>query len=313
MHQRSIVVTGATGLVGTKVVQKLLSLDATVHAVVHRQPPSGHPTLEMSTKDIASSVVLHTVDLATVQPDWTWMQHIQPSAVIHCAAMTNVDACELDPAGAYAINERATRSLAETCARYGAHLVFVSTDYVFDGSNEHPGPYNEDDPVHPLNHYGRSKWQGEVAVQNLCAGRTAWSICRTSVVYGSTPWTRANFVTWLLEKLRNGVSAQVVDDQISSPTLAEDLADMLLEIVRQQAVGIFHTAGSTILDRYQFALALARQFDADTSLIRPITTSELQQVAPRPLKAGLHTDKIKQQLALRPLSLTEALLRLKEM
>lgn len=312
MQQRSIVVTGATGLVGTSVVQKLLGLNDNVYAVVHRQPPIGHPATRMPTKDITSGVVLHTVDLATVKPDWTWVEAIQPAAVIHCAAMTNVDECERDPSSAYAINECATRSLAEVCARFGAHLVLVSTDYVFDGSDEHPGPYNENDPVHPLNHYGRSKWHGEVAVQDICEGRTAWSICRTAVVYGSTPWTRANFVTWLLAKLRNRESAKVVYDQVSSPTLSDDLADMLIEIVRQRAIGIFHTAGSTIVDRYQFALALANQFGLDSSLIRPVTTRELQQVAPRPLKAGLRIDKIRQRLGVIPFSLEEGLLRLKE-
>lgn len=312
MQQRSVVVTGATGLVGTKIVQKLLSLNDTVHAVVHRQPLIGHPATRMPTKDITSGVVLHTVDLATVKPDWTWAEAIKPAAVIHCAAMTNVDECERDPSSAYAINERATRSLAEVCARYRAHLVLVSTDYVFDGSDEYPGPYNEKDPAHPLNHYGRSKWQGEVAVQDICEGRTAWSICRTAVVYGSTPWTRANFLTWLLAKLRNRESVKIVSDQVSSPTLADDLADMLIEIVRQQASGIFHTTGSTIIDRYQFALAIANQFGLDSSLIRPITTRELQQAAPRPLKAGLCIDKITQQLGVRPLALAEGLLRFKE-
>jgi dTDP-4-dehydrorhamnose reductase len=312
MQQRSIVVTGATGLVGTKVVQKLLDSNDNVYAVVRKQPPGGYPGTRTPTPDTTNGVVLHTVDLAAARPDWTWMQDLRPAAVIHCAAMTNVDECERDPSSAYAINERATRSLAGVCSRYGTHLVLVSTDYVFDGSDEHPGPYNENDPVHPLNHYGRSKLHAEIAVQNICEGRAAWSICRTAVVYGSTAWTRANFLTWLLAKLRKREAVKIVCDQVSSPTLADDLAEMLLEIVRQQTVGIFHTAGRTILDRYQFALALAKQFDADTSLIRPITTSELQQVAPRPLKAGLCIDKIKQQLSLRPLSLAEGLLRLKE-
>jgi dTDP-4-dehydrorhamnose reductase len=308
MQRCSVVVTGATGLVGTKVVQKLLAAGDTVHAVVRRQPSIGHP----ATKNTTSDVTLHTVDLLASKPDWTWMEAIEPVAVVHCAAMTNVDDCERDPAGAYAINEHATRSLAEACARYGVHLLVVSTDYVFDGSNDHPGPYSETDPVHPINHYGRSKWRGEIAVQEVCEGKTAWSICRTAVVYGSTPWTRANFATWLLAKLRNGESTRIVYDQICSPTLADDLADMLIGIMRQRAGGVFHTAGSTILDRYQFALALANQFGLESALIQPVATSELRQVALRPLKAGLCVDKVKQKLGIVPLSLDKALLQLME-
>jgi dTDP-4-dehydrorhamnose reductase len=308
MQQRAVVVTGATGLVGTKVVQKLLTSGDTVHAVVRRQPPVGHPAAKNDTRD----VTLHTVDLVANKPDWTWMEAIQPVAAIHCAAMTNVDECERDPTGTYAVNEHATRSLAEACARYGVHLLLISTDYVFDGSDEHPGPYSEEDPVQPLNHYGRSKWRSEVAVQDVCEGRTAWSICRAAVVYGFTPWTRANFATWLLAKLRNGESTRIVYDQICSPTIADDLADMLIGIMRQRAVGVFHTAGSTIVNRYQFALAVANQFGLDSSLIRPVATSELRQVAPRPLKAGLCVDKVKQKLGIVPLSLDKALLQLME-
>lgn len=307
--QRSVVVTGATGLVGTKVVQKLLSLDDTVHAVVHRRLPIGHLFTETPTMDITNRVILHTVDLAAVKPDWTWMEDIQPAAVIHCAAMTNADECERDPSIAYAINEHATRSLAHACARYGIHLLFVSTDYVFDGSDEHPGPYSENDLVHPLNHYGRSKWCGEIAVQEACEGKTPWSICRTAVVYGSSPGAKMDFATWLLMRLRNRESVSIVTDQISSPTLSDDLADMLVEVMRQQAIGIFHTAGSTLIDRYQFALTLANSYKLDSSLIKPITTSQLQQIALRPLKAGLSIYKMRQKVGITPLSVEDGLLQ----
>lgn len=309
MQHRSIVVTGAAGLVGTKVVQKLLTLGDTVHAVVRRQPPIGHPTTTVSAQEATSCVTLHTIDMLADKPDWTWMETAHSSVVIHCGAMTDVDGCERDPASAYAINERATRLLAEACSRYRAHLLMVSTDYVFDGADEHPGPYSEDDPVHPLGHYGRSKWYGELAVRGACEGKTAWTICRTSVVYGSTPWTRANFLTWLLTKLRNGEPIKIVDDQIGSPTLADDLADMLIEIARQQATGVFHTAGGTIVDRYRFALSVANQFGLDSSLIQPVASSEFQQAARRPLKAGLRIDKLRQKLGVTPLSLDESLLR----
>ena len=308
MQQHSVVVTGATGLLGTKVVQKLLASGDTVHAVVRRQPPPGHPVA----KNNAGEVTLHTIDLAAGRLDWTWMETLQPAAAIHCAAMTNVDECERDPANAYAVNEQATRSLAEACARSGVHMLLVSTDYVFDGSDEHPGPYSEDDPARPINHYGRSKWLGERAVQDACEGRTGWSICRTAVVYGSTPWTRANFATWLLAKLRNRESTSIVYDQICSPTLADDLADMLIRLMRQRAGGVFHTAGSSIVNRYQIALALVNQFGLDSSLIRPVATGELRQAAPRPLKAGLRVDKITQQLGVAPLSLEAGLLRFME-
>ncbi len=298
---RSIVVTGAAGLVGTRVIQRLLTCGYQIHAVVHTSPPMGHPVMQ-------PGVVLHYVDIAN--PDWSWLSAAQPVALLHCAAMSNVDECERYPDRANAINEHATRVLALACRLYHIHLLLVSTDYVFDGSEEQPGPYSEDDPVCPLNHYGRSKWRGEVAVQEICEGNTPWMICRTSVVYGPTAWTRPDFTHWLLSKVGKGESVKIVDDQINTPTLSDDLARMLSELVQQQATGIYHTAGSTPINRYQFALALVRRFGLKSSLIQPVSSNELQQIAPRPLKAGLRTDKIRQQLGIIPLSLEEGLMGL---
>lgn len=298
----SVLVTGANGIVGTQVVQNLVNRGYSVHALVRQLPPPGHPLYH-------ESVRIHLMDLACMSEKdlHTLFTEIHPVALLHCGALVNADVCEKQQELAYAVNTTATRLLATICACYQVYCLMVSTDYVYNGKQAENCLYYEDDSVQPLNFYGYSKLQGELAIQEACIGRTRWSICRTAVVYGTTTWSRPDFSQWLLAALRQGKSVSVVYDQFSSPTSSWDLANMLIQLMSLQAEGIYHTAGSSVIDRYNFSCQLARRLGLDVKLISPIATSKLQQQARRPLNAGLNVDKVSALLGARPLTIVQGI------
>jgi dTDP-4-dehydrorhamnose reductase len=203
--------------------------------------------------------------------------------------MTNVDACELYPEQAVAANAQGPAHLAVACLRLGAALVHVSTDYVFPGDDEHPGPYREGAQVQPVNHYGATKLTGEREVERICAGRVPWLVARTALVYGYVPGGRTNFVRWLADELRAGRRVRIVNDQVNTPTLADDLAAALLHLVRRQVEGVIHVAGPDLLTRDAWARAIAEYYGLDGGLIDVVSTAELAQRAQRPLRSGLQT------------------------
>jgi dTDP-4-dehydrorhamnose reductase len=213
---------------------------------------------------------------------------LRPRWVIHTAAMTDVDGCERQPEAAWQANVGGAAAVAAACAAVDAHLVHLSTEYVFDGL---AGPYTEEDPVNPISVYGRSKLASEAAVLAACP--TA-AIARTTVLYGYAPNVRPNFATWLIGQLRAGQTARIVDDQIGSPTLADNLAEQCLALALGGAQGVYNTVGADVMDRLAFARLAAAVFDLDPSLITATTTASLAQAAARPLRAGLIMDRFRQ-------------------
>jgi dTDP-4-dehydrorhamnose reductase len=198
--------------------------------------------------------------------------------IIHAAAMTDVDACELDPERAHQVNATGTAHVAEAARALGARLVYVSTDYVFDGTKREP--YTEADPTNPINAYGRSKLEGERAVEGLGA---AALVVRTAWVYGLG--TR-NFVTEILRLARSKPTLHVVDDQIGSPTWARDLAGAIRDLLSTSASGIVHAAGQGACSRFELARAIVALAALDTEIL-PTTTASFPRPARRPASAAL--------------------------
>jgi dTDP-4-dehydrorhamnose reductase len=184
--------------------------------------------------------------------------------------------------------------VAAAAAAAGAHLLVLSTDYVFDGE---AGPYREVDPVRPLSVYGQSKLGGERAAAAACPDLC---VARTSVLYGVAPGVRPSFVVWLVNELSAGRPVTVVDDQTGSPTLADDLALLLLDLSARRTAGVFHTAGPEWLNRYDFAVRIAAAFALDAGLIRRGATAGLRQPAPRPRHSGLVVAKLIDALGREP-------------
>lgn len=296
MVYERVLVTGGNGLLGTKTVELLLA--------ERRKPISASLEPECLNRFLGE-FPYHRLDITDAEAVRRLFARVRPDAVIHTAAFTAVDACETEREVCWRVNVDGTANVADACRQVGARLVHVSTEYVFDGED---GPYTEDDAPHPISRYGLTKLESEKAVRSRCAD---WAIGRTTVLFGHAPNVRPSFVVWLWEKLSRGERVRVVDDQVGSPTLADNLAQMLLALLDSGRREIYNTVGDTIIDRYSFSLLAAEIIGADPGLIERIRTRELNQPAPRPLKAGLVMDKFKRDFPTVPvLTARQALERL---
>jgi dTDP-4-dehydrorhamnose reductase len=287
-----LVVTGASGLYGSKLVEFAVDQGHQVYAF-HNQHPAPHGTpvkLDITSKEELQAEI----------------QRIQPDAIVHAATLTGVDQCELNRELAWKINVEGTQNIVEAAKATGAFLLYISTDYVFDGEK---GGYKEDDLPSPVNYYGYTKLKAEEAVRKSSG---EYCIGRTSVIYGSTPAAgKINFALWLLDKLRKREQVKVFVDQWNSPTLNSSLADMTLEVVERKLTGVFHLSGASRINRYEFAMALAKTSGVDESLVVPARSEELSFPAKRPKDSSLDTTKAQQTLKHKPLQIAEALKRLK--
>jgi dTDP-4-dehydrorhamnose reductase len=295
-----VLVSGVTGLVGRFVVAALLETTTEeVHALTRRPLPAPfdtHSRLRVWQADLGEAARLTQI-----------LREARPAVVIHPAAIADVDACERDHALAYAANVQGAANLARASAAVGAHVIYVSTDYIFDGSEANPGPYGETATPHPVNYYGVTKLEAERVVSSICAGRVGLAICRTALVYGVNPAGRTNFVVSMVNDLRAGKRIRAVTDQQNTPTAAASLAEMLMAAAQQRAVGLFHTAGGELLTRYALALAVADHFGLDRSLITPLRSGELGQLAHRPLFSGLRVEKAERELGVRAWNIRQGL------
>jgi dTDP-4-dehydrorhamnose reductase len=201
-----------------------------------------------------------------------------PEGVIHAAAWTDVDAAEANEAAAYAVNADGARNVARAAARAGAALVYVSTDYVFDGTLDRD--YTEDDPTAPIDAYGRTKRAGEVAVRE--EHPTGARIARTAWLYGAHG---RNFVDTMRGLGREREAVQVVADQVGSPTWTRDLAPALATILTLP-IGVYHTSGGGSVTWAGFAEAIFAEAGIDCR-VEAITTEQLGRPAPRPARSVL--------------------------
>jgi dTDP-4-dehydrorhamnose reductase len=287
-----VLITGASGLLGSKVAELALKKGYTVYSgYLTHSPPIGQPVkLDISNKE----VVLKAINKA------------KPNAIIHCAALTNVDKCETDRHLAIRINVNGTKFMAEAAKQVNAYLIYMSTDYVFNGLK---GLYTEEDEPDPINFYGYSKLLGERAIEEIDGQHL---IARASVIYGSRPASgKTNFALWLLEKLKNNQEVKVLADQYVSPTLNANLAEMLLEACERRLTGICHMSGATRVSRYDFAIKLAKTFSLNKNLIRKAKMSDMNWIAERPRDSSLDISKARKILKTKPTNLDKALNTLK--
>jgi len=244
------------------------------------------------------------------------LKKIRPDVVIDTAALHNVDYCETHQEEAWKVNVDGTRNVADACGEVKAKMIFISTDYVFDGKK---GVYKEVDTPHPLHYYAKTKVEGENVVKS--AGIN-YAIARPSVIYGWNPSELAglrsssgksvNFVIWVIDKLKKKEEISVVTDQYSSPTLADDLAEALLVLSKSEKQGIYHTAGKTCLSRFNFAKKIAEVFDLDGKLVKPVTSDKFKQIAERPKRCCLDVSKAEKELGVSFLTVEEGLSLMKE-
>lgn len=288
-----ILVTGANGLLGQELIGLLLEKQHEVIAT-SKGPSRIQPAL-------AGRLTYRDMDITDGLATQQVLAESRPEVIIHAAAMTQVDDCELNKIACYNINVTATRFLIEAAREINARLLYVSTDFIFDGTS---GPYREDDEPKPLNYYGSTKLSAET---DIIESGLEWSIVRTVLVIGTAVGTRSNIISWVRDKLTKGEKIKVVDDQFRTPTFTEDLAKGILLVVEKKATGIYHISGKDLLTPYQIALKTADHFSLDQSLIEKADVTSFSQPAVRPPRTGFHIDKARRDLGYEPLSFDEGL------
>jgi len=284
-----VAITGAAGLLGQKCVDQALR--------------AGHEVIPFDVDDTVAVpfgqlLALDITDRAAVR---SMMATFRPDLVINTAAYTAVDSSEEADEQVFAVNVEGVRNLVRAGNEYRVRVTALSTDYVFDGR---AGPYREEAPINPLGVYGRSKAEMEKLIREEGGEHL---IARTMVLYGAAPGVRKNFGLWVLQNLKSGDPIRAVTDQMGNPTLASDLARMLIDLAARGISGTCHVAGADWVSRYDFALALADEFGLDRELITPVVTAELGQAAERPLDSGFILDKLVHDFGVRSLGLEEGL------
>jgi dTDP-4-dehydrorhamnose reductase len=230
------------------------------------------------------------------------ISRIKPDVIIHTAAMTQVDDCELNREECWLHNAKATEFLIEASRPVNPHFIFVSTDFIFDGQY---GPLDETAVPSPVNYYGQSKLAAEETVKKYPG---QWSIIRTVLVYGvAHDLSRSNIVLWVKKSLEEGKPINVVNDQWRTPTLAEDLAMGCWLVSKKNKEGIFHISGEEMMTPYEIAIRTARFFKLDESLISRTDSTQFKQPARRPPRTGFKIDKAKKELGYQPHSFEEGL------
>jgi len=265
-----VLVTGATGLLGYHIINRLVEEEYDVYAAYHHTSP------------YITDVKWIKLDLLQSDKLYSEVSFLKPEIIIHAAACTDVDKCEMNKELAYRTNYLATKVLAEVARECGSHMVYISTDYVFDGSK---GMYSEDDYPNPINYYGLTKLLGEVVVNSLLP--TMSLILRTSGIYGYSPTGKKNFGINVLEKLDRGEEILAFSDQYLSPTCVRHLADKIIDIIDMNLTGFLHLAGER-MSRYDFASIIAEILRVDKKFVKRSSLEHARLIAKRPKDSSLN-------------------------
>ena len=288
-----ILITGSNGLLGQKILHKL-RLDNDIDLIATSKGKNRVANTE--------GYMYFSLDITKKEQIGTLFNKIMPDVVINTAAMTNVDLCESEKERCKNLSIKAVRYLADKCLAINSHLIHLSTDFIFDGKN---GPYSENDNPNPLSFYGHSKLESE---KILYEHNLNWTILRTIIVFGvGENLSKGNLIIWAKDALEKMKSIKIINDQYRAPTLAEDLADACILAAKNKAYGIFHTSGKDIMSIYEIVKRIAIFFNLGMENVKEISTSDLNQVAKRPLKTGFNLDKAKKELAFNPHSFEECL------
>jgi len=293
MDKRRVLITGSNGLLGQKLVN-LLRKRESIQLIATSRGPNRNP--------YKNGCEYHAFDVSNPESVAEYMYRLRPTDVIHTAAMTHVDDCEKDPSACQLQNVDAVRLLVQACEEYNARFIHVSTDFIFDGLD---GPYREDHDANPLSVYGQAKLDSELIVEQA---KIPWAIVRTVLLYGVIPdSSRSNIVLWVKKSLEAGQNIRVVQDQVRSPTLAEDLADGIAAVLLRNKTGVFHISGAETMNIYQLACRVAAFWKLDASLIEAIDSQTLNQPATRPPKTGFLILKAQTELNYKPHTLEQGL------
>ncbi|HBK71333.1 MAG TPA: NAD(P)-dependent oxidoreductase [Flavobacteriaceae bacterium] len=279
-----ILITGANGLLGQKLVNLFSVLDDFEVNAISRGD---------NRNDTAKNYTYNSIDSTDAEKLTCFIEDNAPHYIINCAAMTNVDQCEVEQEKCDLINVEAVKTLVDIAKKLQIHLIHISTDFIFDGED---GPYTEDDKPNPINYYGLSKLKAEQVIINA---QIQYTILRTILVYGIVDnMSKNNIVSWVKESIENKQEITIVNDQFRMPTFVDDLAESCLLAIQNKAYGVFNVSSNEQLSIYEMTLQIAEAFNLDPSYIKEIPTSQLNQPAKRPPKTGFVLEKSKNSLKL---------------
>jgi dTDP-4-dehydrorhamnose reductase len=277
---KKICVVGASGLVGLNLIKNIRGFD--IFGTFNQTPVN------------LENIPLFQLDV-TKYESCQQILKFNPDFIINATAISDVDYCEKFKEKAYSVNVLGVKNLVKIAKKLQCKLIQISTDGIFSGRNQF---YVEDDTPNPLNYYGQTKLQSENEIRNL----NDYLICRTNLLYGYVSQTKlnersnyskpTNFVLWVLSELNKKNHIKIVNDQFSNPTLVDNLSKIIELSLKNNLVGVFHTADIPCISRFEFAKKIALKFGYSESLISAISSKELNQFATRPSKTCLDCSKI---------------------
>ena len=255
-----VLVTGVNGQLGYDVVKELKQ--------------RGHQPIGVDRKEM---------DLTSTEQIKECIEKVNPESIIHCAAYTAVDKAEDEEELCRTVNAKATKEIAEYAKKLDIPMIYISTDYVFDGTKD--GEYTEEDIPNPINVYGKTKYEGEMYVQDIL---DKYYIVRISWVFGENG---NNFIDTMLRLSKDRDSLNVINDQVGSPTYTKDLASLLVDMIESDKYGIYHATNEGYCTWYEFAKEIFKIANVDIE-VNPINTSEYPTKATRPLNSKISKKKL---------------------
>ena len=282
-----VLLTGASGLLGRYLMARAPK-DVQILPTFYQHPIDGGLCVDMTTP----ASIFYAFNKA------------DPDVVIHCAGVSDVDACEKNPVFAEATNVTGTAWLCRAAEEYGARVVYVSTNAVFDGEN---APYSEGDECKPVNKYGQIKLRAERTVTDLVS---AWTIVRPILLYGWTySWGRQNWASRVYWALSNGATLRVVDDTLTQPTYAGWAADAIWRLIEGRYDGIYHLGGANVMSLLAFCNYCLLAFGKPAQIL-PASSADFPTIAPRPRDTTYNLSKISE--IIQPLNIYDGLAQMRD-
>jgi dTDP-4-dehydrorhamnose reductase len=212
-----------------------------------------------------------------------------PDVILHTVAHSSVDECEKNLEIGKKLHIESTKEISNISKKINSKLIYLSTDAIFDGKSNKK--YTENDEPDPINEYGKSKLEAEKIIKNASKQNV---ILRPAVIYG---WhKKSRFTNWIIESLQNRKSVNPHNDQYNTPTLVDDLVKSIIIIIDKNISGLFHSTGKTCVNRYELACNIAEVFNLDKKLIKPVSSMEKKQDAPRPPRTCLDSTKLEKSI-----------------
>lgn len=253
----------------------------------------GHATYSLLSKSHTVIPTFHCTEVPNINglrldvSRWNDFEKIgKVDVVVHTAALTNVDQCEREPELAYEVNAVGTKNAVNFAKKWNAYLIYISTDYVFDGCK---GNYSENDAPNPINVYGKTKLEGEKFVLDYenacvlrCCGNFGWKM----------KWQKHNFVSWVVEALRNKKEIKIASDLFYSPVLVDFCAEVIAKLIERNEQGIYHCGSRNPVSRLNFVYEICQIFGLESEFVKPTSAKELKFDAKRPENSSLNTEKL---------------------